>query len=163
VASADAVVVGAGLAGAAVAQALARLGLAVTVLERRAGPALEGSGNPAGIFHGTVNADDGSYARLFRAAALLAQREFTQAIASGAVPGSVGGLLRLDTREGGLPAMQALLDRVGLPCEYVQALDGALASAHAGVPLTAPAWYYPGGGWLSPEHWVRQRLVPHPA
>ena len=55
------------------AQALAGAGLEVTVLERREAPASETSGNPGGLFHGTVNADDGPYARLFRAAALQAQ------------------------------------------------------------------------------------------
>ena len=75
-----AVVVGAGLAGAAAAQALAQAGWQVTVLERHAAPAQEASGNPAGLFHGTVNADDGLYARLFRAAALHAQAVYRAAI-----------------------------------------------------------------------------------
>ncbi len=146
-----AVVVGAGLAGAAAAQALARAGLAVTVIERRAEPAQETSGNPAGIFHGTVNADDGPYARLFRAAALYAGSVYGRA----AVP----GLLRLSDTPDGVAAMRALLQRLGLPGDYVQALDAAQASALAGVPLPAPAWFYPAGGCLSPAAWVRQALA----
>lgn len=153
-----AVVVGAGLAGAAVAQALARLGRQVTVLERHAGPAAETSGNPAGLFHGSVHGDDGRYARLFRAAALLAQASHGQAMASGNVPGSVAGLLRLHPQASGLAEMQALLQRLGLPPGYVQALSAEQASALAGVPLAAPAWFYPGGGWVAPAAWVQQAL-----
>ncbi len=154
-----AVVVGAGLAGAAAARALAQQGLQVTVLEGQPAPATRGSGNPAGLFHGTVNADDGPYARLFRTAALAAQCEYTLALTSGnAVAGSVGGLLRLELRAGGLQAMQALLTRQGLPADYVQALTAAAASSLAGVPLPGPAWYYPGGGWISPPQWVAHAL-----
>ncbi len=153
-----AVVVGAGLAGAAAAQALARLGVAVTVLDRHAAPAAETSGNPAGLFHGTVNADDGSYARLFRAAALVAQRAYRAAVHDG-VAGRADGLLRLNTRAGGIAAMQATLQRLGLPPEYVQALDAGAASALAGVTLPAAAWFYPGGGWIAPSAWVRHALA----
>ncbi len=147
----SAMVVGAGLAGAAVAQALARAGLAVTVIERRAEPAQETSGNPAGIFHGTVNADDGPYARLFRAAALYASSIYG--------PSAAPGLLRIADMPDGVPAMQAVIKRLGLPDDHVQALDAAQASVLAGVPLPAPAWFYPSGGCLSPAAWVRQALA----
>ena len=159
VGSREAIVVGAGLAGAAVARALAREGLAVTVLERRAGAATGASGNAAGIFHGSVNIDDGSYARLYRAAALQAQRDHGAALARGAVAGSVGGLLRLELRPPGLPAMNAWLRRTGLPAQYVQALGAEEASQRAGLRLPAPAWHYPGGGWLAPAQWVAQALA----
>ena len=145
----EAVVIGAGLAGSFAAQALAQAGLAVTVLERHAAPAQETSGNPGGLFHGTVNADDGPHARLLRAAALHAQVQYALALAAG-VPGWVQGLLRLDEPSSGLPRMAALLARQGLPSDYVQALDGVAASALAGVPLLRPAWFYPGGGWMAP-------------
>jgi len=154
----EALVVGAGLAGAAAAQALARLGWHVTVFDRHAEPAAETSGNPAGLFHGTLNADDGPYARLFRSAALLARAEYTAAVATGAVPGSVDGLLRLAPDEGGPAAMQALQQRLGLPPDYVDVLPADAATARAGVPLTHPAWHFPGGGWVSPAAWIRHAL-----
>lgn len=154
----DAVVVGAGLAGAAVAQALARSGWQVTVLERHAAPALEGSGNPGGLFHGTVNADDGPYARWFRAAALHARTVFAEALADG-VPGQIEGLLRLITAPGGAAAAKALLQRLGLPPAYVALRSAEAASALAGVPLPQPAWHFPGGGWIAPAAWVRQALA----
>ena len=164
--SRNAVVVGAGLAGAAVAQALARQGLSVTVLERQMAPAQGTSGNPAGLFHGTVNAADGHYARLFRAAALAASREYRAAMAGSGghdrgakgVMGQVNGLLRLATHEGGVAGLQALLQQLRLPADYVEVLDAAAASQRAGVPLQEACWYYPGGGWLAPASWVQHAL-----
>ncbi len=153
-----AVVVGAGLAGAFAAQALAHAGLEVTVLERREAPACETSGNPGGLFHGTVNPDDGPYARLFRSAALHAARAYRLAIDAG-VPGAVGGLLRLQAAAAGLPGMQAVLATLGLPPGYVQALDADQASIRAGVPLPLPAWFFPEGGWLSPPAVARHALA----
>ena len=150
VAARSAVVVGAGLAGAAVAQALARQGLAVTVLEREAEPAHATSGNPAGLFHGTVNGADGHYARLYRAAALAAAVEYRSAIARGQVSGQVDGLLRLVEHVGGVAGLQSLLQRLGLPADYVEVLDRTAASQRAGVTLQQACWHDPGGGWLSP-------------
>jgi tRNA 5-methylaminomethyl-2-thiouridine biosynthesis bifunctional protein len=151
-----AIVVGAGLAGAAVAQALAAEGWSVDVLDRRATPAAETSGNAAGLFHGTVHGEDGPHARLLRAAALHAERTLRPLIAAG-LPGQLQGLLRLDTRP--QAALQALIDRQQLPAAYVQALDAATASAHAGVTLPGSAWFYAGGGWVAPTalvgHWLQ--------
>jgi tRNA 5-methylaminomethyl-2-thiouridine biosynthesis bifunctional protein len=144
----DALVIGAGLAGAWAAHTLTREGVACTVIDRHPSPGAETSGNPAGLFHGVVTPDDGAHARFNRAAALFAQRALAPLL--GSVPGRIDGLLRLHPEGGGVAAMQAQLARLGLPAEHVQALDAAAASALAGVPLGSPAWFYPGGGWISP-------------
>jgi tRNA 5-methylaminomethyl-2-thiouridine biosynthesis bifunctional protein len=154
----EAVVIGAGLAGAFAAQALAQAGLAVTVLDRHRSPAQETSGNPAGLFHGTVNAGDGSYARLFRAAALHAHKQHGLTLAAG-VPGAAQGLLRLGDSAANLPGMSGLLARQALPPDYVQALDAHTASALAGVALPRAAWFYPGGGWMAPAPLVANALA----
>ena len=159
VATRSAVVVGAGLAGAAVAQALAGLGLEVTVLEAECGPAMAASGNPAGLFHGTVNADDGIYSRLFRTAALAAAVEYRSALSSGGVAGQQSGLLRLAADAAQLPSLRDGLRRLGLPPDYVRLLDAEEASAVAGLPLSQACWHYPGGGWVSPPDWVRHALA----
>jgi len=152
VAGTQAVVVGAGIAGAAAAQALALQGLEVTVLDRHPRPAAETSGNPAGLFHGTVHPDDGPYARLFRAAALHAARVHAATVCAGGVAGQVQGLLRLDMATADTAAV---LRRQRLPADYVHLLDAGAASAAAGVTLPAGAWCYPGGGWIDPAGWVR--------
>lgn len=160
--AADAVVVGAGLAGTFAARALHALGWQVRVFDQHHQPAQEASGNPAGVFHGTVHAQDGPHTRLLRAAALQAQRCLQPLLAAGAVPGQADGLLRVMGVDEGpgqdraLAGMQALIAQQGLPAGYAQVLDSSQASRRAGVCLPGPAWFFPGGGWVSP-----QALVAH--
>lgn len=156
--STDAMVVGAGMAGAAVAQALAQQGIRVSVFEREVGPALGASGNPAGLFHGALHPQDGLYARLYRAAALVAASTYRAALQGGAVAGQVQGLLRQQMDAAGLQGMLHTLQAQGLPSDYVQALSAADASAMAGVRLQSPCWFYPSGGWVAPPEWVRAAL-----
>lgn len=157
-AAAQAVVVGAGLAGAACARALAEAGLRVQVLDAAPEPATGASGNPAGLFHAIVNGEDGPYARLYRAAALRAAQVYGDAVASGRVAGRLDGLLRLASAGQTAPSMQALVQRLGLPAAVAEALDAEAASARAGVPLAAPAWHHARGGWIAPGDWVREVL-----
>jgi len=152
-----ALVVGAGLAGATTARALARQGIACTLIDRHAEPAGEASGNPAGLFHGAVMGHDGPHARLLRAAALVAESTLRAAMARG-VPGCIDGLLRLQGQLL-LPAMHALLERQGLPPRYVQAVSAKHASQLAAQSVSQPAWFYPGGGWFDPVALVRDALA----
>jgi tRNA 5-methylaminomethyl-2-thiouridine biosynthesis bifunctional protein len=71
--------------------------------------------------------------------------------------GDVTGLLRLDAGAD-VAAMRLMLERLGLPSDYVQALDASEASAVAGVALDAPAWFYPSGGWVDPAALARSFL-----
>ena len=156
-------IVGAGLAGCAMAWALAEQGVDSLLIERRAAPAVEGSGNPAGIFHGAVHAQDGAHARFNRAAALEAQRAVATAIDRHGAAGGITGLLRLDDGEHPLPAevdgRRALLAALGLPSNHVQALTAVEASTLSGLPLHRDAWWYPGGGWAHPAGLARAFLA----
>jgi len=142
----QAVIVGAGLAGAACALALSRAGVACTVVDALPGPAQASSGNPAGLFHGTLNPDDGPHARFNRAAALATQALLTEL----ALPHQ-RGLLRMETR---LP----LAAMHGAP-GYVEALSAEDASTLVGTGLAHPAWFYPGGGALDPGAYTRAMLA----
>ncbi len=90
----DILIIGAGLAGAACAHALREQGLSCRVLEARPGPAQAASGNPGGLFHGTLNPDDGLHARFNRAAALETERLLQTLGAQ--LPWLQRGLLRLE-------------------------------------------------------------------
>jgi tRNA 5-methylaminomethyl-2-thiouridine biosynthesis bifunctional protein len=152
-----AVVVGAGLAGAASARALAREGIDCTVLDRAPAPAAGASGNPAGLFHGTVGVDDGPHMRWHRAASVVAAAWVRDAATRG-VPGAADGLLRLDAAVA-LDAMQAVAQAQGLPPDYVEVLDATAASARAGLPLGHPGWRYTHGGWVDPAALVSDALA----
>ena len=153
----SALVIGAGVAGAAAANALAREGLAVTVLERRGGPALETSSNRAGMFHGVLHPHDGAHAQLLRAAALRAAQRLQGVVGTDALPGAVSGLLR-GGGDDSAEALQALADRLGLPASFVLALPADSASQLAGLPLPRAQWLYPGGGWVNPPALVHHLL-----
>lgn len=156
-----ALIVGAGLAGCAAAWALAEQGWQTTLIDRRAAPASEASGNAGGLFHGVVNAHDGVHARFNRAAALAARTAVEHALArAGGEPGAQGGvagLLRLEHDLSPLD-MHDRLAGLGLPGDYVQALSASEASALCGLVLRQPAWFYPGGGWVQPAGLARSFL-----
>lgn len=142
----QAIVIGAGLAGCAAAWALSEQGIEVTLIDQRPAIAQASSGNPLGLFHGTLNPDDGLHARFNRAAALEMQRVLSRLD----LPSRIQGLLRTESTRS-LAQMQAMLDTLGLPPDYVQALSPSDASRAAGLASSLPAWYYPGGGALSPQ------------
>ena len=71
---AEAIVLGAGWLARPARWPWLTKGLAVTVVDALPQAAGASSGNPAGLFHGTPNPDDGPHARFNRAAALCASR-----------------------------------------------------------------------------------------
>jgi len=150
-------IIGGGLAGASCARSLARAGIACIVLDRQAAPAAEGSGNPAGLFHGIVHRDDGLHARAHRVAALVAARDYARALED-KVPGRADGLLRLEPGVLDEGPLQAAITACGLPADYVQAWSSERVR-DAGGPA-CPAWFYPSGGWISParlvQAWLRE-------
>ena len=151
----SALIIGAGLAGAACAWALAQHGIQSTLIDAHSGPAQASSGNPGGLFHGTLNPDDGLHARFNRAAALETQRVLRS------LPPLLWhqhGLLRLET-ERSEAQMQALIGQLGLPADYVQALSAVAAAQLSGLDLQLPAWLYPGGGALPPPAYVAALLA----
>ncbi len=148
-----AIVIGAGIAGAATARALAHQGVPCTVLDAQAQPATQASGNPAGLFHGTVGVDDTKHTRWHRAASFAAADWVRESQA-----GASDGLLRLNGTHD-VTAMQAQLGTQHLPAAYVQALDAAQASQCAGVPLTQSAWLFAQGGWANPTALVQDALA----
>lgn len=149
----QAIVIGGGLAGCAAAWALSGQGLDVTLIDQRPAVAQASSGNPLGLFHGTLNPADGLHARFNRAAALEMQRVLSRLD----LPSRIQGLLRTESTRS-LAQMQALLDTLGLPPDYVQALSPSDVSAASGLASSMPAWYYPGGGALSPQELTRAFL-----
>jgi len=150
-------IVGAGLAGAAVARALATLGVRCKVFEAQSAVAQGGSGQRAGLLHGVLHAEDSPHTRWFRAAALRAHATIAPLIVQQRVQGRLAGLLRVEhTLDHG--SMLHLLRVQGLPPDYVQALSLDEACERAGCSLAHPAWLYAAGGWVEPVGLVRTWL-----
>jgi len=160
----SAVVIGAGVAGAAACERLCAHGWNVTLIERHAAPAQEASGNRAGIFMPLLSRDDNIPTRLTRAAYLYALRRW-QALggmaddAGAPVRGRQCGVLQL-ARDAGHAALQKeVVEAWRYPPEYVRWLDDRQASALLGSATPHGAWLFPQGGWANPASVCRAMLA----
>lgn len=160
--AADVMVVGAGLAGAHAAAALARRGLRVTVLDRE-GIAEAASGNAQGVLfsrlshqHSTL-ADFSLLAQGY--AAGLYQQLFNEARLEPGRDGDLKGCLQLPGPRVDPGRLQAAL--AALP-EHATLLEPAAAAPKLGVTPSRAGFWQPRSGWLSPPA-VCRALLQHPA
>lgn len=148
-----ALVVGAGLAGAAACERLCARGWQVTLVERHAAPAGEASGNQAGIYMPLLSKDDNIMTRLSRAAFLyaLAYWDKLGGIGPGArIRGAACGVLQL-ARDGEHARVQrAIAQCHPYPPAFAQWLESAEAGALLGGPAPDGAWLFPRAGWAQP-------------
>ncbi len=141
------IVIGAGVAGAAVAYALAQRGQAVTVLERAPAPAQGASGNPVAVFRPVVSRDDNRATRLTRAAFLHDLRAWSM------LPGvewARCGVLHLAKDAVAETRSRQALAAAAPPPEYARWVDADEARALANWPVAAAGVYYPTAGWVNP-------------
>jgi len=151
-----ALVVGAGIAGAAVSERLATRGWQVTLVERRREAAAETSGNHAGAFHPVVTPDDSVLARMTRAGTLYALRRW-QALP--AVAWARCGTLHLAREAEEEAAQRASLEALGYPPEYARYAARDEASRIAGVEVAAGGIWFPQSGWVRPPSLARAQLA----
>ena len=155
-----AIVIGAGMAGAGACERLAAHGWGVTLLEKNAGPAEEGSGNHAGTFHPLVTADDSVFARMTRAATLHWGAAWRALDESPLPPRwSRCGVLQLARDEREDDAQRRALETLGAPAEYAAGVDAKAASELAGMPVAAGGVWFPQSGWIRPPSLVRALLA----
>ena len=153
-----AVVLGAGLAGCAIAERLAHRGWQVDLLERHGAPAQEASGNRAGIVRPLLSRDDNLASRLNRACFLHAARAWTSLDRTGHPPRrSLNGLLQI-ARDAGHEAQQRELASA-YPADYVVFLERDAAARVLGCATAFGGWWFPGGGWVQPPSLCRSLTV----
>jgi tRNA 5-methylaminomethyl-2-thiouridine biosynthesis bifunctional protein len=152
-----AIVIGAGLAGAAACERLAARGWRIDLIESHRQPAQASSGNLAGIFMPTVSLDDNRATRLTRAAHLFSLQHWHRLGGIGtAFPGEQCGVLQLARDAAHAQAQQAIAARWHYPHRFAQWCDSAAASAILGDPGNhgnhAPhgGWLFADGGWAHP-------------
>jgi len=146
-------VIGAGIAGASVAHALAARGHAVTVFEAANAPAQGASGNHAGVFRPLPSADDNRLSRLLYAGFLLGRQGFT------ALPGvKLGwtGALHL-ARDAQHEDTQRRI-ATGLSAGFCRFVERDEATQLAGWPVETGGWWFPQAGWINPPSLVRALL-----
>lgn len=150
------IVIGAGIAGASVAHAFVRRGIAVTVLER-AQPASGGSGNPVAV----VRAEPGGAHHPIAALSAASVRWLINWMAQHGqtVPHDFCGVIRL-TRDARRHQKLAKLASAASP-DWLRELDQAEASALCGQPVADAGFLLPQAGWLQPRALV-ETLLAHP-
>lgn len=143
---AHAIVIGAGLAGAAVCERLAARGWRLTLLERHAAPAQEASGNLAGIMMPVLSRDENPTARLSRAAFLYAVQQGRRF----GFGGAECGVLQLARDDRHAALQREIVARAGYPDRFVRCLTAAQGSALLDSTVTRGGWLFPQGGWANP-------------
>ena len=147
-------VVGAGLAGAAVAASLARRGWQVEVLEAGPHAAAGASGLPAGVLAPHVSPDDALLSRLIRAGVRATWEQARMLLAEGTDWRASGVLER---RDAGLARLPEGWSASG-PNESWHASAEQLREA--GLPDDAVGIWHARGGWVRParlvEAWLDQ-------
>lgn len=149
------IVVGAGIAGAATAFALARRGVAVSVVEQAERPASAASGNPQGLLYAKISAYATVQTRL-----LLAAYGFSRRLLAECPPAvwTDCGVLHLNHDEGERRRNAALAAQTENRHLY-RAVGAAEAEQLAGVALGGQdGLFWPLGGAVRPSAWVEALL-----
>lgn len=146
-----AIVLGAGLAGSAACASLCARGWDVTLVERHPAPAMEASGNLAGIFMPLLSRDDNIPTRLTRAAYLYALRAWEQLGGIGrAIEGAPCGVLQLARDADHAAVSRAIAAEGALPPEFARWLERLDAESLLGLSAPDGGWLFPQGGWARP-------------
>ncbi|WP_018952411.1 bifunctional tRNA (5-methylaminomethyl-2-thiouridine)(34)-methyltransferase MnmD/FAD-dependent 5-carboxymethylaminomethyl-2-thiouridine(34) oxidoreductase MnmC [Thioalkalivibrio sulfidiphilus] len=156
----EAAVLGAGLAGSAVALALARRGWQVTVVDGADQVAAGASGNPAGILMPHLSADHGVVSR-FTLMASEFSRDWIESLGLTVedLPRDWCGALWLADGKRLAQRLERIRERLPLPPELMRAVDAAEASELAGVPLELPCLFLPRAGWVDPAALCRAQMA----
>jgi tRNA 5-methylaminomethyl-2-thiouridine biosynthesis bifunctional protein len=151
-------VVGAGLAGAAMASSLARRGWQVTVLDSASQPASGASSLPAGLLVPHTSPDDSPLSRLSRCGVRTTLQQCRALLRHGTDWGHTGVLQR---SFGG--------DKLNLPPAWAQSLSPAAsdwcspatptALTAAGLPADSQALWHAQAGWVKPAALVNAWLA----
>lgn len=152
-------VIGAGLAGASVAAALALRGWQVQVLDQGEAPAAGASGLPVGLVVPHVSADDCALSRLSRSGVRLMLQQARHRLCRGQDWDDTGTLER---RLDGSPGLPTNWPELGRDWSREAALDtGAAAwlrALHRDTTNQTPAIWHARGAWLKPAHLVQSWL-----
>lgn len=153
-----AVVIGAGLAGAGIAQALAGRGWRVTVLDAgRALGAPAHAGHLAAALTPVVARDDNARARLSRAGSQRALARW-QGLAGDAAP-RVCGTVQVERDAGKSAALAGTLETLAFPSNWVRQVDRDEASALAGLPLARGGVFFAQGMLVQPNRLIDALLA----
>ncbi|MDR5900771.1 bifunctional tRNA (5-methylaminomethyl-2-thiouridine)(34)-methyltransferase MnmD/FAD-dependent 5-carboxymethylaminomethyl-2-thiouridine(34) oxidoreductase MnmC [Halomonas icarae] len=141
-------IIGAGIAGASAAAALARRGIAVTLIDRLERADLEAT-HLQGALYVKLAADTNRQSRIYLAG-LLHSRRWLAWLDPRQSLWRKSGVLQLALNDKEQARQTRFLANHPLPESVVRGVDAAGASAAAGVRVDAPALDYPNAAWVRP-------------
>ncbi|CAJ0816247.1 bifunctional tRNA (5-methylaminomethyl-2-thiouridine)(34)-methyltransferase MnmD/FAD-dependent 5-carboxymethylaminomethyl-2-thiouridine(34) oxidoreductase MnmC [Ralstonia flaminis] len=155
-----AIVLGAGLAGCAVAERLAVRGWRITLIDANEGPARGTSAHRAAAMHPHVSIDDSVLSRLSRAGNLLARRQWDALDRAGFATGfQPTGVLQLAEHEGDAAEQQRVVQALGYPTSYIDWLPASQAAERVGASVPQGGWWFEQAGWVAPPDVCRANLI----
>lgn len=154
----SAVIVGGGIAGCAMTEALTRRGIHCTLIERDAEIAAAASGNPAGLLMPKLTADQSLSSRYYTEAYRYTLNLIQNLGASGHEPTwAPCGVLQLGYHEK-VRASHARVSQRELPPDFARVVDAAEAGRLAGAPMPLGGLWFSGGGWIDPRSFCQALL-----
>ncbi|WMC09275.1 bifunctional tRNA (5-methylaminomethyl-2-thiouridine)(34)-methyltransferase MnmD/FAD-dependent 5-carboxymethylaminomethyl-2-thiouridine(34) oxidoreductase MnmC [Oceanimonas pelagia] len=142
-------IVGAGVAGAALARSLGRRGQRVTLLEQAGAPAQGASGNRQGAIYPLLNGDHDTLSQFYLPAFLYGRRALERLARRQPFTHDWCGVVQLahDDKSGNK------IDKLmagAFPFELVQPLSAEEVNNTTGIEANLPGVAYPLGGWVCP-------------
>ena len=154
-----AVIIGAGLAGCAIAERLAARGWQITVIDKADAPATHASGNHAGLMHAYFARDDNFLSRLSRAGSEYTLRHLRSL--QGAARWGACGILQMAKTDEQEHTQAEIAADGGWPAALLRYLDCTAASKTIGLSLCRGGWWFERGVWANPASLCAASLARH--
>lgn len=149
------VIIGGGLASAALALALAKRGLDCQILCQDSQVAQGASGNLQGGFYPLINSQHDQLSQFYCQAFTFGLNFYRPFITADNQQtndnGSFCGVVQIAHNDKTTLAHDKIISADLFPNDLVSRIDNAQASNISGITLTTNALHYPQGGWLSPK------------
>ncbi|WP_297574713.1 FAD-dependent 5-carboxymethylaminomethyl-2-thiouridine(34) oxidoreductase MnmC [uncultured Deefgea sp.] len=147
----EAIIIGAGLAGCAMANQLAARGWKIKLIDAQADIASQASGNHIGLCHPTLSRDDNFQARLSRAGFAATQQKLMQLSQQGLrIDFGVDGHLQLAKDQAAATLMQLISTEQPQLHQMVRWLDRQQCQTQLAIDCELGGWWFPEGMWANP-------------
>ncbi|OOV88531.1 bifunctional tRNA (5-methylaminomethyl-2-thiouridine)(34)-methyltransferase MnmD/FAD-dependent 5-carboxymethylaminomethyl-2-thiouridine(34) oxidoreductase MnmC [Oceanospirillum linum] len=159
-------IIGAGIAGTTTAQALARHGFNITLIEQHDQAGKEGSGNRQGVLYIKLGTEPSSHSRFYLSGfefsrhyfnnlqKQLSRTDFKELIWQAC------GVLQLAYTEKEVKRQKRFIERNNFPDMLLKAVTAEQASELSGTPLQQSGLWFPQAGWARPDI-ICQQLSQH--
>jgi tRNA 5-methylaminomethyl-2-thiouridine biosynthesis bifunctional protein len=144
----SAIIIGGGIAGCSSANALAKRGIKVTLIERNSEIASAASGNPLAMLYPRLSGDDLS--SQFALTSYLYSLAFYQSLNMPTSDFSACGMLQLGFNARELSRIKKVSERND-PTKVLQYVSKDEASIIAGISIDHEALYFPTAAWVQPQ------------